>query len=133
MESLDLLDQPRGHRVGDACCAVHRPKSVIWPRQPIKLRNKAGATLMSTLMRVHGCHADPVNMIRQYQSKWAAVRAPGERAHTALRSEVHLQMRVKEEPAKRKASLVPNTYVPPTDNKRLPLRWAVRNHLNHMQ
>ena len=111
----------------------------------------------------HVCRAmtwpDPVRRIGQYQTAWAQIRAPGERAHGPLRAEVCVTARcccvthpgapahareggareaaargrrAQPSPAADTWQVARNDYVVPTAKKRMELRWAVREHLNHM-
>ena len=41
------------------------------------------------------CNADPVAMAARYRQQWTHVKAPGERAHYAVRNEVHDDIRLK--------------------------------------
>ncbi|EGD74582.1 hypothetical protein PTSG_05947 [Salpingoeca rosetta] len=76
---------------------------------------------------------DIVSRASRYREAWKRQKAPGEDAHAQLRRRVRQQLEdQKEEPYQRPRNkpIQRNDYVVPTTKKRLPLRWAVRMHMN---
>jgi hypothetical protein len=153
-----LTPVPHVHRVGDACCNGNY-KSVIRPRTPLKPKNKTGPLLLMLceficLILKYISPTDPVNLGAAYRSQWSSVRAPGERSHAQLRHATHNMIRrqvrtclcnlsrnnfpicscgdwQEEVLVRPQRPITVNTYVAPTDKKRLALRWNVRSHLAH--
>eukprot|EP00041_Stephanoeca_diplocostata_P029085 m.849251 g.849251 ORF g.849251 m.849251 type:complete len:322 (+) comp23490_c2_seq37:183-1148(+) len=78
---------------------------------------------------------DPVSRGRQYREAQSKFRIPGQDRHERVRRETHERMqRDKEEPFVRPRHMYrKNAYVVPTEKKRLPLRWAVRQYTEHAQ
>eukprot|EP00043_Microstomoeca_roanoka_P008649 m.83140 g.83140 ORF g.83140 m.83140 type:complete len:333 (-) comp14334_c0_seq2:128-1126(-) len=79
--------------------------------------------------------ADVVSKASRYREAWQKQKAPGEDKHSRLRWQVRQQLeQQKEEPYQRPRNkpLQRNDYVVPTSKKRLPLRWAVRMHINQL-
>ena len=75
---------------------------------------------------------DPVDRGRYYREMQKERRAPGEKSRSKLRWNVREKLRYeKEEPYTRpRTAPKVNTYVVPTEKKRMPLRWATKEYLN---
>ena len=75
---------------------------------------------------------DPVDRGRYYREMQNERRAPGEKSRSKLRWNVRQNLRYeKDEPFVRpRTAPKVNSYVVPTDKKRMPLRWATREYLN---
>uniref|UniRef100_A0A1A8G1J0 Hydrolethalus syndrome 1 n=3 Tax=Nothobranchius korthausae TaxID=1143690 RepID=A0A1A8G1J0_9TELE len=72
---------------------------------------------------------DPVTKYHQYKKIWGTFNLPGETDRNALHMEIKEKLAYQPPPPKPRRVLEPNSYVVPTEKKRLALRWEIRNYL----